>query len=280
MHLSLDARARTLLRRPPDALALLALEVLLVAVLAAQCARLFWAVVTPVGPIGEWQNTAEVSVLRTADPALFQRFDPFFRIREPGALVVTDLDLRLYGIREDQASGRGSAILATPDGEQNSYAVGDEIMPGVVLHAVEFDSITIERNGGQERLFLDQSPGTTLPESTQARPASRQTVRQASPASAPAQTSVSARELARGTQISPRREGDQLTGIIVQPTGDDGALLAAGFRPGDVIIAIDGERIGDMAQAASFATRLNTGTARVEIERNGEAISFVARVER
>ena len=67
------------------------------------------------------------------------------------------LDLVLLGTRVDAASGRGSAILATPDGQQKSVGVGEEIMPGVRLAAVEFESVTLDRGGAREQLYIDQS---------------------------------------------------------------------------------------------------------------------------
>jgi general secretion pathway protein C len=63
----------------------------------------------------------------------------------------------LLGTRVDAASGRGSAILATPDGQQKSVGVGEEIMPGVRLAAVEFESVTLDRGGAREQLYIDQS---------------------------------------------------------------------------------------------------------------------------
>ena len=70
-----------------------------------QCARLVWTIVTPVGPIGDWK--AE-SALRPAVPAgLLGSFDPFFRLTaQSGPVVVTSLDLKLHGIRQDQAAWR------------------------------------------------------------------------------------------------------------------------------------------------------------------------------
>src|SRR3546814_7019489 len=84
--------------------------------------------------------------------------DPFYRGGPPQADggVVTSLALTVYGIRLNEGSGLGSAIVAGPNGVQNSFAVGEEIMPGVVLKAVAFDHITIDRGGAEEQVFLDQ----------------------------------------------------------------------------------------------------------------------------
>src|SRR3546814_6656978 len=40
---------------------------------------------------------------------------------------------------------------------QSSFAVGDAILPGVVLKAVAFDHVSIDRGGAEEQIFIDQS---------------------------------------------------------------------------------------------------------------------------
>lgn len=280
MRLSLNAGTQRLLRRLPRTNWLKVLEIVLIAVLAVQCARLVWAIATPVGPIGDWRSDAGVPTLTAPDRALFERFDPFFRLESDGQLVVTDLDLRLFGVRQNRASGRGSAIIALPNGEQDSFSVGDELMPGVILESVAFDFVTISRDGASEQIFLDQS--ATPPAASQS--ASAALPVRGEGTSATASPSASARsitpgQLAAGAQISPRREGAAVTGIILQPSGaDDSAIRAAGFEPGDIIISINGERIADMGQAVSFASALGTGDGFVQVERDGEIVSFRARV--
>ncbi len=131
------------------------LELALLALLALQCARLIWTAATPVGPLGDWRGTAATA---PASTGVLGGFDPFFRLSGTGgAVTVTSLNLKLFGIRQDQASGRGSAIIAASDGQQRSVAVGEEIEPGVILKSVDFDSVTISRGGADEQLFMDQS---------------------------------------------------------------------------------------------------------------------------
>jgi general secretion pathway protein C len=155
MRLVLSGRARALLRRLPGANIYSIAEIVLIALLAVQCARLLWVIVTPVTPLGDWRP-AQPGGSASAD--LLSGFDPFFRLSggdQPAA--VTSLQLTLYGIRINEATGGGSAIIATPDGTQNSYAVGDEIMPGATLKAVAFDHISIDHGGTVEDLYIDQS---------------------------------------------------------------------------------------------------------------------------
>jgi general secretion pathway protein C len=139
------------------------LEIALLAMIALQCARLIWTALTPVGPLGDWQSAA---VRNDWSAAALGTFDPFFRLSgAAGPVTVTSLNLKLFGIRQDQASGQGSAIIATSDGQQRSFAVGEEIEPGVTLKSVDFDSVTISRGGADEQLFMDQSQasGTAVP---------------------------------------------------------------------------------------------------------------------
>ena len=158
MRLATSPRTQILWERLPSAYS--ALELALIALIAIQLARLFWIMVTPLGPIGDWR--APSSLVAPPATARLGDFDPFFRLANAtGPTAVTSLNLRLYGVREDRATGRGSAIIGLPDGTQNSYAVGEEIMPGVTLAAVGFDNVTISRSGALEQIFLDQSQPAT-----------------------------------------------------------------------------------------------------------------------
>lgn len=143
-------------RNPPSptlAPAARVLEALLTIMVAVALARLIWAATTPAGPLGDWQGARPAPLT----PAPAAGFDPFFRDAGPADTAVSDLDIVLMGTRVDTVSGRGSAIIATPDGRQASYLVGEAVLPGVTLKAVAFDTVTLARGGRDERLFLDQS---------------------------------------------------------------------------------------------------------------------------
>src|SRR3546814_11943081 len=91
---------------------------------------------TPVGPVGDWRAESAFRPALPRGAAALGDFDPFFRLNgDSGPMVVTSLDLKLFGVRENRATGRGSAIVGTPAGEQRSFAVGAEIVPGLLLLA-------------------------------------------------------------------------------------------------------------------------------------------------
>ncbi|MBJ7443621.1 MAG: PDZ domain-containing protein [Sphingobium sp.] len=233
------AIANRLRGRSIDGLALL--EKGLIALLALQLVRLAWVVVTPVGSFGPWEGRQAQLLTPAARQALFASFDPFFRTGAPqtaGNGVVTSLALTLYGIRLNEGSGLGSAIIAAPDGVQSSFAVGDEILPGVVLKSVAFDHVTIDRGGAEEQIFLDQSTPapTAAPEGgeTQAPP----------PVSPPPSAGPTADSLKRDIGFAPRMQNGRVTGLAVSAKGP--GFASAGFRPGDIISQINGQPVGDL----------------------------------
>jgi general secretion pathway protein C len=263
MRLTLDARMQRLLRRLPHKSVYSALEIVLLALLALQCARLIWAVATPVSPLGDWHRDADARVA-IPSPAIFSTFDPFFRLSQDGGpVVITGLNLKLFGIRDDQASGRGAAIIGLPDGTQASYAVGEEILPGVRLAAVAFDNVTIDRGGTREQIFLDQSQAAT-------------SVMPSAPPAGP-----NARQLMQETEFSPRREGNGITGFVVQPRGAGSAFFAAGFEPGDLIVSVNGAVAGSADPVSELNRQLQaTGEANVELERGGRPVSIRVKLAR
>jgi general secretion pathway protein C len=219
--------------------------------------------------VGDWKASAMLHPPLPASPVLLGDFDPFFRVNNsaPGPAIVTALNLKLYGVREDRASGRGSAIISTPDGQQRSFAIGEEIVPGVTLTAVGFDSVTISRGGTSEQLFLDQSqpaPGTVTPTPAAPAPMIVPTVT-APPSAAPSNP-------ATDIQFQPRMNGPELTGIVVQPQGSGNAFRAAGLAPGDVIVSVNGERITSPAQAQALARQIGNSEATLIVERAGRTI--------
>jgi general secretion pathway protein C len=275
MRLALDPRARLLLARLPRTNAYTALELLLLFLLAMQCARLVWTIVTPVGPIGDWKSE---SALRPATSfTLLGSFDPFFRLTgQSGPAVVTSLNLTLYGIRQDQASGRGSAIIATPDGQQRSFAVGEEIVPGVTLASVDFDSVTISRGGVPEQLFMDQSPPAEVVAPSAPAPGAQPPPIIAAPPPVPGAPAAPARpNLAGEISFQPRMNGSQISGIVVAPQGSGNAFRAAGLAPGDVIVAVNGRRISSPDQARSIAADLaNARNPTIRVERDGRVLTL------
>jgi len=229
------------------------IEAALLVLLVIQIARLLWALVTPVGLFGEWRAREPVVVSADARQALFAGFDPFFRtgaaLGAGGAMQqVTTLPLTLYGTSVNEASGQGTAIIANENDEQASYAVGDEIAPGVILKAVAFDHVIIQRGGATETLYIDQSSGDVVGD--EGAPPANASAAPASGPSAPGPASLlESGALASSLNLAPRSENGKVTGIVVGAQGNSQLASLAGFRPGDIIVQVNGRPVtsaGDM----------------------------------
>jgi general secretion pathway protein C len=259
------------------------MELFLLSLLAVQCARLAWTIVTPVGLVGEWKATSALRPPPAPAASLVGSFDPFFRLSgaSTAPLVVTSLNLKLYGVRENRASGGGAAIIGLPDGQQRSFGVGEEIVPGVTLTGVSFDGVTISRGGAVEQLYLDQSrvPGAAGAQpQTQVAPSSMPGsstpgLSFAPPPPPPAPPAASAPQI----EFQPRLNGGAVTGITVQPQGDGKALRDAGLAPGDVITSVNGQRITSAEQARALGAGLRNKDVTVEVDRAGRTVPLKIR---
>jgi general secretion pathway protein C len=290
MRLALDPRARRLIRRLPRTTMYSALELLLLSLLAIQLARLFWLFLTPLEPVGDWKTASALRPVQPPPSSLLGSFDPFFRLSAPAAAptVVTSLNLKLFGVREDRASGRGSAIIALPDGQQRSFTVGEEIVPGVTLTAVGFDNVTVTRGGQPEQLFLDQSPPAAVVGSGQGGPTPITTAPPPpglTPMPAPTPLPVVTAtppppppaSLGNEVQFQPRVQNGQLSGVIVQPGGSGALFRGSGLQPGDVVTSVNGQRINSAEQARAIMSGLSGGNANVTVERGGRTVSLQVR---
>lgn len=262
-------------RRSPRAIWPLLAVGLLALLLAFQLVMLVWTLVTPLSPLGAWQPQTAVIASPAERRALFVSFDPFFRTgaQGPASATVTALGLTLFGVNINEATGGGSAIIAAEDGIQSSYAVGDEIAPGVKLVGVAFDHVLLDRGGARESLFLDQSGGAPVAAPATPLPAPTPEI-----GSAPANPNAVAGELSpaalkSGVGFAPRSENGKVTGVVVQPQGDGATFRAAGLRPGDVIRGVNGRPIGSAGDAAALANQITPGARlSLEVERGASVV--------
>lgn len=241
---------------------------LLAAMIAALGAALFWAIVTPVSPLGAWQPAGVRVMSPAARAALFASVDPFNRgaavpVQGESSGAVTSLALTLFATRAAPGGG-GTAIIAGGDGLQQVYRVGVEVQPGVTLAAVAFDHVELSRNGAKELLYLDQSgPAPSAQGVVAANPV-------AAPQTAAPGGGVSVAALRSGVNFGPKAEGGKVVGVEVLSSGDGSAFRSAGFQPGDVITAVDGKPITSAGDAAALSGAIRAGTSVAVTVRRGD----------
>ncbi len=249
---------------------------LLLAVLAVQVARLVWAVLAPVGPLGAPRPAA------TPAPAILKDFDAFFRLQAPSPQatpqIVTSLKLTLFGIRLNEASGRGGAIIAGEDGQQKSYAVGEEIAPGVVLKAVAFDHVTLNRNGADEDLFIDQSGGAAP-----AGPAAMQSPLASMQGGGPGpagKSGITLQKLRAEVGFIPRIDNGRVTGLVVRPQASGAVFRQVGLKEGDIVTQIGGRPVSGPSDLESLAGQFaKGGNISLTVERGADLLPLVISVD-
>lgn len=248
-------------RRQVPADVLFWLEALLLALAAFQAARLFWALVTPVGPLGDWRPAAPQALPPALQAALLTSFDPFSR-NAAGAVAASPAalpsDLVLFGTR---AGPDGSAIIGKAGGEQKSYAVGEEVAPGVRLAGVLFDRVVLDRGGSRSELLMPSSDGASGPEM------------------AGASASGGAAQGGQLLDLRPRQSGTQVTGVLVAPGFNPAIFQAAGFQPGDVILAVNGAKITSMIDIQQLQGSIVPGSRlTLSVERGGQTVPLAINV--
>ncbi|WP_296816576.1 type II secretion system protein N [Brevundimonas sp.] len=255
--------------------------VVLTALLAVQTGRLIWIVAVLPGGLGETSAplTAPAS---TADLSILSRFDAFYRgepagdplIESPAAPASGGGSFQLFGVRV-AAGGRGSAIIAGPDGRQVSVGVGEEAAPGVVLLSVANDHAVIRRGGQTER--LEFAPASAVTASAPTGPAAPQGG--VAPAGAPASAgaAIDRGNVVNALGLRPRRQDGRVNGFEVVPRGAGSALAQAGLRAGDVILTINGLEVTVENQAEMLAELRAAPQAVIGFERNGQPMSVSLR---
>lgn len=213
------------------------------------------------------------------DMSVLGRFDAFFRTGAVSSLAEVTAagsdQYRLFGVRAGGPGG-GSAIIGLPDGRQVSVAVGQEIEPGLTLSEVGADFAIVSRGGSPSRIGFGETPmGAATPP---APPATAQVVTP-DPGAAPAV--VDAQGLMAEANLRPRMRGLAVSGFTINASGETPNLRAAGLRPGDVIVAIDGVTLDSLGRINELRTRLSrVSSAEVRYERDGQPGTTTIRMGR
>ena len=138
----------------------------------------------------------------------------------------TTLNLTLAGLTIGETLT--TAAIQTPDGKQSTYAVGQEIVPGVVLRDARPNQAIISRDGITETL--------TLREDTGAPPPRRRTGVDLPPSAAALTPAQALAAVSAAVTLKKDEEG----ALTLSPGSNANAFTQAGFAPGDVVVAVNG----------------------------------------
>ncbi|MFN4295399.1 MAG: type II secretion system protein N [Brevundimonas sp.] len=230
-------------------------EIVLVALLAIQPGLWAWTLTD------RGRGDAKDSVMLTeaaAAPHFTTTSDPFFvRLSTHTSL----LPHTLYAVRTGERAG---AILAGHDGIQRAVTVGETVSEGVVLAAVASDHVILAHGGAHTRLDFPASPPPSL---SPAPPSTGVASGYGAPGAGAADASTYA------TALRPV-SGNGADGYVWRPGADGGVLAAAGLRPGDVIVRLNGTPFDRAERMEELAGDIAAGHAvDLEYKRNGQIFS-------
>ncbi|MBL1272266.1 MAG: general secretion pathway protein GspC [Oceanospirillales bacterium] len=182
----------------------------------------------------------------------------------------TGLKLRLQGVLVGQRPEDSGAIVAGSNGETAWYRVGDLLPGNAELAEVEPGRILIRRGGRYESLTFEEDDSSTM-------------VAEVAPE--PAESSPEA-FLERAGQLLDSAGAAALTPYGLSPVDDSGSsgyvyngssamLNAVNLKAGDIITAINGQRLGDVQQDRSLLESWRgQASLDIEIERDGSILTI------
>ena len=267
---------------PWQKLILVSGKMLFSVLLAVQLAAVTWQIAAPeplvlMAPSQQAKNTNSSSqTLNTAQYHLFgvAGTEPLTKVNAEVSAPETKLRLELLGVTVSLANKDASSAIIAPKGSTGEfYRVGDTVQGGTRLAAVYDNRVILDSNGKLETLKFDLLSKEGL-----------ETKRIEAPA-APKQSSLRDRfrDVKTPTDFmnvvtdeansDPAGALSQLgleaigpgQGYRVQPGS---MLLAVELQPGDVVLSINGQSLGDLQADQQLLQQVaSEGRARIEVQR-------------
>lgn len=263
----------------------LAVETLLIVILALLSAKLIWVIMTPTESVATYTDRPLPAPMRGTSSALAVSTDRTVLVTQnpfdhgEAELIVEDvpqttLNLRLDGLRmSTDSEGTGNAVIRTPDGVGKNYSVGDEILAGVTLERILSDRVIINRDGADEILMLGgRGAGlSVISDDSQTTVEARAS---AGPPLPEIPTTIEGRlagpEILFGAMnAGPVMTNGQVTGYRLNPIGDAAIMRQAGLEPGDVLLQINGASVANLDMNDVIGRFSAIETAELQINRNG-----------
>lgn len=283
-RLSLPANAGRLIEG-----ARLALQLLLVILLAMLLARVGWLLIAPADAVSTLtvrplptpiQQTTRANV--RGDLSLLLTTNPFVSSGRTADVVPdapeTTLNLKLVAIFMSTDPTADSATIVTPDNQTGRFQPGEEIIPGTRLERVLSDRVIISRDGSEETLMRGgREAGLSVIGTPSDARQQTSTVQQ--PRTAMFSPGVTARTLLASMNPIAETDNGAVEAFILQPRSNPGLMQDAGLEPGDRLIRINNRPVYELDTAALAAELGSAQTVSVTVLRGGEARNLDIRFE-
>jgi type II secretion system protein C len=193
----------------------------------------------------------------------------------PETLPVTALNLRLVGTLAQAAPQQARALIQIGTAYEKTFREGDRlpvIAEGgtlVTLHSIHPDHVILARGQRFERLSLPQAENrlaalVSRVDSAGPRPGSELAF---------GDWRFSPEQILGSVHARPIQENGLVQGIEIRPLRNARAFNRAGFRPGDVVVSVEGMPVGAIASTDQLlADLVHRSSVSVMVQRNGQTI--------
>ncbi|MGY3861234.1 GspC family type II secretion system variant ExeC [Aeromonas lacus] len=272
-------------RRLPMARITQAVFLLLLILLAQQCANLTWRLLALATPQSSppWQPSVIATAGQSAPRlelgevsslSLFGKAIAKVQVQQSKEVATnaprTQLNAQLNGVLASSNPDKSIAIIAM-SGIQNSYSVGD-LIDGTQarIRQVYPDRVIIERDGRDETLMLDgEEYGKPLPQ--QGGSAQISSVR--------SELMSDPGKITDYLNISPVQVDGRLAGYRLNPGNNPELFKQSGLQANDLALSINGLDLRDNMQAMQAMQQLAGATElTVTVERQGEQFDVYVRL--
>lgn len=204
----------------------------------------------------------------------------------------TTLNVRLVGLVASANPQRSAAIIEQ-SGSQQTYIIGERIGNSrATVEQILPDRVLLDNGGRREVLYMEGRDGSeaqlrmfsaSANEDAQPRQSTQPTRVDTRRNPQVAEAVASAREnpamIMEIINISPVRDGQQITGYQLQPREDRELFAALGLQAGDIAVAINGYDLTDPAQALAAMNELqDSSRAIIQVRRGNDIIDLELQV--
>lgn len=186
----------------------------------------------------------------------------------PSADPTAVSSLVLRGVLGGGPNG-GAAILSSADGSQRLVRVGRPVLPGVTLKEVGIRHALLSTPSGDMRLEFNKAA------EFQAAPAPAA----AAVAPAPGSEGRERDTLQYRIGLEPRRQDGRISGFTIKPGAELPVLTRAGLRPGDVLVAVNGQPFESEEKVLELSNEIaGSYEAEFTFERAGRRLTTKAKI--
>lgn len=179
----------------------------------------------------------------------------------------TTLNLQLNGLR---AGTNGSAYIRTPNGQEDTFYIGEEIMAGVILRGVFPTHVLIEVNGQRQRLTTEDAKAARA--DARRAPSGRASGQALQTLRAPdATTLLSQMQIVAALDADMNR-----VGIKLRPRSSGVDLESYGLREDDTLTRFAGQSLASgLPDLAALRRAVSPGRpVQVDIIRDGQPMTI------